>query len=207
MSVTYSAISLTPLQRKVRRHSRLVRALRLLLPLIGIGMIVALIGSLVIGNYLALLRFGDFSMTRDGLVMENPELSGSDGARFYRITARRAIQRIATPHLIDLENIAGIVQPEPGRNVEIAATYGLLDNDAQTLVLQDGIEIVWDGENRARLSDAEIDLEAGILSSNAPVEIRTQDGRLMADRLKIDENRGVYEFRGRVKLILDSNKE
>src|SRR5688500_12979918 len=82
-----------------RRHSRLVRRLRVLLPVVGLIVVLAFIAvtRLALPEELD-LSVARLSVTRNSIIMENPLLTGFDAdERSYSLSADRAVQALTNP--------------------------------------------------------------------------------------------------------------
>src|SRR6185369_10177360 len=101
---------------RARGHSRRVVWLRVLLPLVGI----LAVAGFVVKARLAFPGDGDLSaaslsVTRNSIIMDHPHLSGFGGdRRGYSLSAERAIQPLANPGQVRLEDIQATVTP-PGQ--------------------------------------------------------------------------------------------
>ena len=91
-----------------RRHSRLVRRLRILLPVTGTCLVLAFFVvtrlSLPEGLDLSAARL---SVTPSAIIMERPHLKGFDKRnQEYSVVAERAVQAMGNPNVVRLEKIA-----------------------------------------------------------------------------------------------------
>ncbi len=190
-------------QRSARRHSRLVKALRILLPLTGAGIFIGMVALIVVFNILSGLGIGNVSLSSDGLVMDHPELSGHDGEKSYKVTAVRAIQRLSDPRIIDLENIRADIVLSSDQSAKVTSLKGTYDNGAETLSLYDGVQLIWSEGYTVDVSSASIDLKTGALDTPDPVRIRSEKGDIQSGKLSYDQEKGIVRFTDGVKLTLD----
>ncbi|WP_150496100.1 LPS export ABC transporter periplasmic protein LptC [Roseibium aquae] len=193
----------TRAQRAARRHSRLVRVLRILLPGLGLLVLAGMIGLVVLFNVLGSFGATNISLTADGLVMDKPELSGHDGDRSYHVSAQRAIQRLTDPRIIDLEIIRANIVLSPDESAAITALKGTYNNAAETLRLYDGIQLEWSQGFTVDLSDVEVDLKSGALRTDNPISIRSEQGSVRAGKLDYDQDRGVVRFKDGIRMTLN----
>lgn len=194
---------LSRVQRAARRHSLVVRILRWLFPLLGILICAGMIGLIVLFNVLSGFGASNVMLTSEGLVMDRPELSGHDGDRSYRVTANRAIQRLTDPRIIDLETIRADIVLSKDQSAEIVALKGTYDNGAETLYLYEGIQLEWSEGYTVDLSDAEIDLKSGALTTSEPISIRSDQGRVNAGKFSYDQDSGIVHFTDGIKMTLN----
>ncbi|CTQ62224.1 MAG: LPS export ABC transporter periplasmic protein LptC [Roseibium album] len=189
-------------QRAARRHSIMVRVLRWLFPGIGLLILAVMVGLVVLFNVLSGFGAANMMLTSDGLVMDHPELSGHDGERSYKVTARRAIQRLSDPRIIDLETIRADIVLDEDESAEIIALKGTYNNAAETLRLFEGIQIEWSEGYTVDLSEVDIDLKDGAMRTSEPVSIRSEQGRVQSGKLSYDKAKGLVRFSDGIKMTI-----
>ncbi|MEJ8476521.1 LPS export ABC transporter periplasmic protein LptC [Roseibium algae] len=189
-------------QKVARRHSTIVKVLRILLPLSGGLILAGMIGTIVIFNILSGLGIGNIRLSSDGLVMDQPELSGHDGERSYKIRAVRAIQRLTDPKIIDLENIHADIVLSPDQSAKLTALNGTYDNGAETLWLYNGLQIEWSEGYTIDMADVNINLKSGALKTSEPIVIRSDQGNIRAGKLAYDQDNGIVRFTDGIKMVL-----
>lgn len=161
--------------------------MRVLLPGAGIfavlGLMVAAQLSLPADLDLSAARL---SVTRNAIVMENPHLTGFDARkREYSVTASRAVQALATPDEVRLEEIRAVVSMEGQGTANVTAHSGDYDNSAGTLQLFGGIAINSSEGYTLRMEDAAIDLKDGTMSSANPVAVTYGDSRTTGESISV----------------------
>lgn len=189
-------------QQAARRHSIMVRVLRWLFPGIGLLILAVMVGLVVLFNVLSGFGAANMMLTSDGLVMDHPELSGHDGERSYKVTARRAIQRLSDPRIIDLETIRADIVLDEDESAEIIALKGTYNNAAETLRLFEGIQIEWSEGYTVDLSEVDIDLKDGAMRTSEPVSIRSEQGRVQSGKLSYDKAKGLVRFSDGIKMTI-----
>jgi lipopolysaccharide transport protein LptA len=187
-----------------RRHSRLVRLLRVVLPLAAAGILAAYVLVLTVSWQFGAGRFrvGAIQITADDLSMKDPTYFGvnKDGGR-YKVQAKRAIVALNQNAPIKLIDVTGeLVQTSAV--TKLKAKHGLFDNPKNELELFDGIEI--DGTNglSARLSRAMIYSKANKIVSKDPVVATTPTGSVQASAMTMNTKTRAVEFRGAVAVRL-----
>lgn len=193
-----------------RRHSRLVRILRIAVPSsVALALII-----LTLVTYLNPLRMlARLPINIDNLVvsgtkvtMEAPHLSGfTSDARAYELTADTAAQDMTRPDIVELRNIRAKVEMQDKSTMELTAITGLYDSKAETLKLGRDIRLNTSGY-QARLSEAVIDIRKGNVVSEHPVEVRMLQGKLNANRLDIVESGEVVRFHDGVVMDMMLNQ-
>lgn len=189
-------------QRSARRHSTLVKGLRWLFPTVGILILAAMAGMVVLFNVLGSLGGANVILTSDGIVMDHPKLSGHDGDRSYQVTARRAIQRLTDPRIIDLEVIRADIVLSADETAKVMALKGIYDNQRETLRLYEGVQLEWSHGYTINVTDVDIDLVTGAISTSDTISIESDDGRLVSGRVHYDKDTEIARFTDGVKVIL-----
>jgi len=188
--------------KAARRHSRLVRFLRVAVPA-GVGLVLI---ALALVTYLNPLRMlAKLPINIDNLVvsgtkvtMESPRLSGfTSDARAYQLTADTAAQDMTKPDMVELRNIRGKVEMQDKSTMELTALTGLYDSKGETLRLDRDIRLNASGY-QAKLSEAMVDIRKGNVVSEHPVEVKMLQGILNANRLDIVDSGAVIRFHGGV---------
>lgn len=187
-----------------RRHSSLVRRLRLLLPLAGVTTLVAFVGAARIAVPEGLdLSVARTTVTRNAIIMEQPKLSGFDKAsREYTVTAERATQLLSTPDEVRLEAIRAEIRLAGQGSATVTAAAGDYDNGKATLKLHGGIGLVSSDGYSLAMTDADIDLKGGTLVSANPVRVVYQDSETRGDRLSVREGGGIIVLESGVRTML-----
>lgn len=207
-AVTHEFSGLVPremesrVQRAARRHSTLVRILRLLFPAAGVLILVGMIGAVVLFNVLGSFGAANLILTADGIVMDHPKLSGNDGDRSYQVTARKAIQRLTDPRIIDLEQIKADIVLGPDEGAGIISLKGIYNNAAETLLLYEGVQLDWSEGYTVEVESVDIDLKTGALSSGEPISIASDQARLTSGKIDYDKEKEIVWFKEGVKLTL-----
>ena len=193
--------------RAARRHSRVVRILRVAIPL---AVVLGFTGIFLITyfNPLRLLAklpvdVGNLVVSGTKITMEHPRLSGFTGdARAYELSADAAKQDLTKPDLIELRNIRAKVQMQDKSTVEVSATAGIYDSKGETIKLDQNIVLSSSTGYRGRLSQATVDIRKGNVLSEQPVEVDLLQGTLNANRLEIVDSGDLVRFDGGVKMTL-----
>jgi lipopolysaccharide export system protein LptC len=199
------------LVRVARRHSRLVRFVRIALPA---GIVVALT-ALVLVSYFEPLRMleklpavsGKLAVQGSKITMEMPKIAGfTRDSRSYEMTAETAVQDITKPDLVDLKNLRATIEL-PGPNlVQISSGSGVYNTKSEQLVMRDQVTFTTAHGYRGKLRDASIDVKQGNIVSDQPVELTLPDGLLKANRIEIIDSGEVIRFDRGVVLTLDGDK-
>jgi len=190
--------------RSTRRHSRIVRVLRLALPALAFIVVASMFVSVrTMPKGIGDIDLGEVGLNGTTLTMQNPSLSGfNENGTSYQVTADKALQDVTNPRVVTLEQISGTMTNPDGSNVEVTARDGVFDADAQKLDLTNRIVVRTDGGESAFLESAHIDMQAGTISSTDPVRAQTRAGRIRANAMEISERGSHLLFTGKVVVEL-----
>jgi lipopolysaccharide export system protein LptC len=186
-----------------RRHSRLVRLLRIVLPLgsLGsIGFVVALTLFRTFGPQVAGLSIGEMSVDGTKITMGKPRLTGGrpDGSG-YVINAEKAIQDISHPTEIELFQISGDIGQRDQAPMKLSATQGLYNSTSENLKLS-GVVRLKNSKYTVNLKSAEVDFKAGLYLTHEPIDVITDKGMtIQADSATARDNASKLTFDGHVK--------
>lgn len=176
--------------RAAQRHTRWVRRLRVILPVLavmGVGLFWAT--SRIIPSDLAtLISLAGIDPATNSVVMDKPQISGFEGTRrAYEVKADRAVQALGNPKVVTFEQIAAKIGLEDAGTATIDAELGVFDGNNDTLQLSDGIAIKTTTGYWASFEEAAIDLKQGTLKSDQPIEIRTAQGTIRANGVEVTD--------------------
>ena len=188
--------------KAARKHTRLVRMLRIGLPAIATLLIAIMlvpagiktfsIGPVVFDN----LRFED-----GALVMERPRLTGENNDHGpYVISAERAAQDAADPSLVRLYEIEGDIGLGGTDRARISAARGKFQQSNEKLELTGDVRVVTTSGYDFRSPTAYADFEEGTLTTNNPVDILMLNGTLRADNVTVRDGGELIVF-DRVRIV------
>ncbi|HEY5280604.1 MAG TPA: LPS export ABC transporter periplasmic protein LptC [Pseudolabrys sp.] len=193
--------------RAARRHSRLVRVLRVTLPLAVVGAL-ALMVLLTYFNPLRMLtklpiNIDNLVVSGTQITMEKPRLSGfTHDSRAYQLSAEAAKQDLTKPDLVELKNLHAKVQMQDSTTTLISAAKGFYNAKTEMLKLEKDI-VLSNNQYEGRLSEATVDIGKGNVVSDKPVQLKMLQGQLDANRLEIVESGDLVRFTNGVTLVLD----
>jgi lipopolysaccharide export system protein LptC len=197
--------------RAARRHSRLVRILRIVVPA---SVVMGLIIVTLVTYFNPLRMLAKLPINIDNLVvsgtkvtMEQPRLSGfTSDARAYELIADTAAQDMTKPDIVELRNIRAKVEMQDKSLMEMSAVNGIYDAKGETLKLDRDIRLNSSTGYQGRLSEALIDIRKGNVVSERPVELKLLQGTLNANRLEILDSGDVVRFHGGVVMDMMLNQ-
>lgn len=189
--------------RDARRHSGLVRWLKIILPAAAGAGVVAFILTIkmVTSDIAELFTLAGISVDNKSLIMEKPHLSGFKGTEHsYEIFAERAVQDLANPKVVRLEEIDAEFGLTSDITVSLDATAGIFDGDKEILNLMEGITISSTDGHAAKLEMAEVNFREGELFSKGNIEISASEGLIRSRELSISDRGKTILFSGGVSL-------
>ena len=195
---------------KAAKHTRLVRILRLALP-ISCGGVVLLYGISAFDSFkLSDLAMAPLSIPKiipANLTMDNPRYRGfHDDGGSYVVTAKTARPSPDNSDIILLNGIRGELTNAENSKTRLAAKRGVFDTKNNRLDLLGGIDIDSDSGMRAKLTSATYLTQTGLINSVQPVNVTMPSGKLFANKMKYWQKKKEAEFYSGVKTLLTSDK-
>ncbi|MDQ6435783.1 LPS export ABC transporter periplasmic protein LptC [Mesorhizobium sp. LHD-90] len=191
--------------RNAQRHSRRVGVLKIVLPALAVIMAAGFLLQSYRSTPSADITSQESTVSDGKLVMANPKLEGfTRDNQPYAVSALRAVQDIANDAVVELQEIAATVPIDMERSATIDAARGQFDRTTNMLNVDTQINIATSDGAVATLGSALLDLSAGRMSTDKPVEISYKGGTITADTMSV-EDRGkivVFDKRVRVHIVL-----
>lgn len=197
-----------------RSYTRFVKTMRVLLPLLAVGVIGILIFSSDREPPALPVEKIETPVVTDNSqpVIEKNELtrpefeSQTRDGKTYRITADNATQELRQPDLILLENPKGMLETEP-YPIEISATDGTYNQETQFVTLNENIIISQKETGRIELKTLEADMKRGEMFSPHPVKAEGSYGTLEAASMRITEDGNLITLQGPATLTMSEGFE
>lgn len=190
---------------RAEKHSRRVRRLKVVLPLLAIVLAVGFAGySFVSTPSPVALETEGSAFTEGKLVMNSPKLEGftKDG-RPYSVRATRATQDFDKQDIINLDGIDAKMPVEKENWARVEATSGVYDRTANTLNVPTDIVVTTTDGMVAKLKSAFLDIANGSLKSTTPVDIQSHGSSITAGSMAVLENGKRVIFETRVRVYID----
>lgn len=175
---------------RARRHTRRVKALRLVLPLAAVALVVtygvAMMGTAGVGTSIPVVALQKILPT--DLKMDNPHYDGyaKDGSS-YVVDAKWAKQNLAQPNAILLDTIVStLIQPDKSKTVVTAAT-GTYDHKTSILELSKSIDVKSESGLKATLTQATINTKDGTVVSKEPVVVEFPSGSVRSKTMTLNQ--------------------
>jgi lipopolysaccharide export system protein LptC len=196
--------------RAARRHSRLVRFLRIALPLAVVFITIGM-SLLTWFNPLRVLaalpvNVNDLVVSGSKITMEQPRVNGfTKDPRAYEFTAKAAAQDLTKPDIVELKSINAKVEMEDKSTMTMIADTGVYDTKKEMLQLVGNILLKSTNGNTGKLTEATVDVRKGNVVSDRPVELEMLQGILNANRLEVVDSGTLIRFHGGVSMVLMLN--
>lgn len=189
--------------RAARRHSRLVRILRVTIPVAVVSGL-AILFLITYFNPLRMLGklpidISDLVVSGTKITMEKPRLSGfTQDQRAYELSAETAAQDMTKPDFIELRNIRAKMDMQDKTTMQMSAATGLYNSKTEKLKLERDIFLSSSNGYKGKMIEAMIDTKKGHVVSDKPVELEMLQGTLNANKLEIVDNGELVRFHGGV---------
>lgn len=187
--------------RRAKRHSRLVRVLRIALPL----------GAVAIAGYYAstmievsgigskIVRTALPKIVPASLTMNNPRYRGftKDGGA-YVVEAKTARQSPKNTNQIDLDQVSGLLTQANQATTNLSATTGAYFIDSEQIELHTQVRIKSSNGGWAELESLRVDPKTGLMTSAQPVKVGNPTATISANALEIKQKSKEIIFTGKV---------
>jgi lipopolysaccharide export system protein LptC len=192
--------------RAARRHSRLVRLLRLTIPVAVVLAALITVLSFYVFNPWRLLKLpgsiGGVVVSNTTITMQQPRLAGfTQDRRPYVVTATTAAQDITKPDTIKLQNLRATIEFKDSGQFELTAQSGLFESKEDRLTLQTDVRVN-SANYQARLSEAVVNVRTNHVVSEKPVEVTMRQGTINANRMEVTNSGESIRFEGGVVMVL-----
>jgi lipopolysaccharide export system protein LptC len=194
--------------RAAARHSRRVRFLRVAVPA---GVAIAVLGGVAVALLLQPLRMlsklpvdlSSLVVSGSKIMMQQPRLAGfTRDNRRYNLTAQAAGQDVTKPDLVELHGIRATMEMQDKAVFQTTAKMGLYNSKTEQLTLNQDIVVTSSSGYEALLSEAVVDVRAGKIVSEKPVEVKTSAWTINANRMEVAESGDLMRFERGVTVML-----
>lgn len=191
--------------RNALRHTRRVRILKIALPAASALFVAAFIAASWIGTIVPDGVSIESAAIEDGkVVMRNPVMTGQNAAlQPYSMKAAKAVQDLKTPDLIELQEILADIPVSETMTAKIAASRGVYDRGAQTMVLDQPFTVETSEGMTVDLMSARIDMGGGTVTTDEPVSIRNAQSSVVAKSMQILDKGHSIVFENQVRMVID----
>jgi lipopolysaccharide export system protein LptC len=188
--------------RAARAHTRLVRFLKIAVPLAA----AAGVGTFVMLAWFNPFRAPPVPVSVPPLVANNgtldvklPHLVGTNNrGQKYDVTATTGSQRVTAPGVVTLTDLSAVIHGTDESNATLTAVNGKFDSNTQTLFLQDNVHVKSTKGYDAVMQSGTIDFKGSTVHSDQPVTVNLSNGTVSGNNLSIVEGGSKITFAGGV---------
>ncbi len=197
--------------RAAKRHSRLVRLLRVAIPsAVVFGAVGTILAATVLDPLRALSRLpvdiGGLVVSGTKITTQSPRYAGyTQDKRPYVVTARAAAQDVTKPGLIELTDLHAKMTMKDSGEFDVTAKTGLFESKADRLTLYEDI-LVNSANYQARLIEAVVNVRTNHIVSERPVEVFMRQGVIHSNRLEVVDSGDAIRFERGVVMVLTPEK-
>lgn len=195
MSIS-TAASLPPIHRRLKRRNRIVRMLRLAVPILGALVLFALLLQIVLSSLGGRFSIGQITVSPDAVTVAAPDYVGvmQDGSS-YHVSASSARATTERPDLIGLAEAKLVLDRIDGVQLSADAAMAQLDTTNQMTMVPGVADIADSSGTTGTLRDSVFDWQAQLLTSNGEVVIDYADGTTVrAGGLVYDAQSMIWTF-------------
>ena len=190
-----------------QRHSKIVRWMRLVLPVVALGFIAIVMSFSGHESRVAPVpreKILPSSVSRNELI--NPKFqSEDDKSQPYTITADKAFQESSNMDLVILQQPVADVALKNGQWLAIKAKDGEFIQSTQQLHLKGDVRLFHDDGYELQTDKVDLDAAAQTAHTTSPVSGHGPAGTIHGQGLQADGKTGVLIFTGKSKLILNNS--
>ncbi|MEM9223163.1 MAG: LPS export ABC transporter periplasmic protein LptC [Pseudomonadota bacterium] len=202
-SPSTSVLRRTAERHQAVRHSRRVKRLRIVLPMVSGLIAVGLVGVAVLPKLFPIAALAGLSLTADGLVMNSPRLAGHLGeGRRYEVVAERAVQSLLNPSQLSLEGLTADLDMGKGEQVTIEGNQASYDTDTEVLELDGGVSINSSDGSQMSLPGAIVRLRDGTVTGEGAISITSPKGHIRAGGIRVSDGGDIIRLTRGVSITI-----
>lgn len=187
-----------------QRHSMRVRVLKTALPISALAIAAVFSWYTFLAAPASTVKVQLDPSESGKLVMTSPQLNGyTKDNRPYSMTAARAVQDAKQSGVIALEGIKAQLPVGDKTQAEIVASSAIFDSVNQHLQFDNEFTVKTSDGMEAKLHSANVNMASGEMSTDNPVDIRTDNATISADKMRVQENGKVLVFENNVQLTIN----
>lgn len=179
----------------------------MLLPVIALIISMIFIGVSFIRTFLPENLTIQSAKIEDGkIVMESPAIAGrNDDGVSYSMTATRALQDIADPNMISLENVKAAMPMSKDVIARVVASGGVFDRSTDRMKMTAPFDVNLSNGLTAQFQSANLDVKAGTLDTPDKIRISTPEASIVADSMKITDKGKTITLIGGIRINLEAS--
>jgi lipopolysaccharide export system protein LptC len=188
-----------------RGYSRFIRSMRIILPLIAVGMTVVILTWEQAGRHVEPIKKEELvpeSASAQNELLKPVYKSVDAQQRPYTVTADVATQDRNNPDLVNLQQPKAELQLEEGKTVSADAVQGLYQQNAQKLNLEGDVHLKNSEGYTLSTEELRVDIATQKAFSGRDVRVEGPAGTIDAKGLEGDGVAGTLVFIGPAKVVL-----
>ena len=174
-------------------YSRFVRIVKIVLPLLAVGLLSTVFLFQRDGGFDGQVVFSDIDRNGlgDGLTVRNPEITGvSSGGDAFRISATTATPDGPRPKEIEFTGLNARTDCQSGETLTVQADQGIVNVRDQHMTVEGNVVIDTSDGYRGETDQAVVNLRDGWFETAGPITIDGPLGTIDAGRMRIEERDG-----------------
>ncbi len=133
--------------------------------------------------------------------MAAPKMSGMrPNGQPFELRGVSGIQDILKPNVVELFAVDAKIGMDDSSTSKITAQSGIYDGSKNMIWLKGNVHIVNDSGYDMRMPSAFVNIKSSALITNEPVVMLLNGGRVIADRMDIEDDGHKISFDGDVKI-------
>lgn len=190
--------------KKSKRHSSMVRSMRLLLPIAALAVIVVIMAWKSDKTPVVAVPREEISpqtVSQNELI--NPKFQSEDtNGQPYSITADKATQNAEDMNTLLLQKPVADMTLKSGGVVKVTATNGQYQQEQKGLTLDGNVTVHHNSGYEIQTEKMNVDVTGQIITSDTPVTGHGSQADISATGLNVDGNSKIVTFKGPAKLTL-----
>lgn len=171
-------------------RNRIVMAMRVVVPAIGVFAFAALVGQIYLANLARQYGVSGIRVDRGTVVVETPQYTGTSesGAR-YIVSAREARSPLNRSNEIDMIDVTLELLQTSGYSYFAAAKEATMDTQTERVVAPGIVEVTGSDGLQGTLTDVVTETNDERLISNGPVDLLLADGTTIVAETMVHEGK------------------
>ncbi len=190
---------------RILTRNRVVTALRIVVPLIGVVAFLVLAAQIYIANLARQYGISGIRIDRGAVVVEAPKYSGTgaDGSR-YLVSAREARTPLDRTTMIEMTDATLELLQSSGTSYFAKSATATMDTAANTIVAPGLVTVTGSDGLEGTLTDIDVDSDAGFVTSHGAVDLLLPDGTtIVAGTMVRDGKAGLWTFTQATVIVPD----
>lgn len=190
---------------EIHKYSKFIRRMRLVLPMIALGVVAVILAWSTIDSSIVLEQTGaeDGSESIGKNEVLSPRFeSQDDRSRPYTITAKRAVQGETNEDMVILEDPQAMIQLTEQTNLQMNASQAAFSQKEKKLLLDGKVTLLFADEYYAETPMLHVDLNQHVTWTDSAVTAYGPAGTVNAAGLRGWVDSGILRLTGPARLVL-----